>query len=108
MKKEALAAGVDVREYWSYTLGELLDTIDAYRDREELQMKSNAAMLYKLADLAGMSFGRFLSSKNKFPQAHEAFPGVLEEPKAPLDWRVYKKRMLGYIAAKKGVSSGDG
>lgn len=66
---DAAVAGLDPAAAWDRTPGELLEYIEAYRDRRELDG-------YMLYNLAGTIASMVLSDKK--PEPWQAFPGVIQ------------------------------
>ncbi len=79
------------------TLGEVMRAIESYNRRKAAEDKERAAWDYRLAELVGASVSRLFGGK--YPPAHEAYPGILEQPRLGQDWRVAKDRLLRYTQA---------
>lgn len=108
MLPDAVIAGIDARAYWDYTLGEIQAMIQAYSDRERRMLRNQAAVGYCVASITGASVGRYINSKNQFPTAREAFPGLFDDDSAQqADWGIMRNRMADYIAAKRGIGRHD-
>lgn len=82
------------------TYGEIIATITAYNKRNKVEAQLQASIQYKLADLIGMSVGRLLDEKTKFPPIEEAFPGLFDELIVKKDkkqnWQLMKERMTDF------------
>ena len=90
------------------TLGEITGAIESHARRQERALQERAAMDYRLAELIGRSVSRLYGGK--YPDASEAYPGILEpaEPQVQ-DWRIAKERLLQYSEAhnRKRHQGGD-
>ena len=107
----ALQVGIDVREYWSMTYGEIADTISAYKDNEKLRIREVASFQYSLANLIGLSVARLMNSDAEYPSLKEAYPTIFAdmEDAVPVqqDWQVAKARLLQYAEANNKKERGD-
>jgi hypothetical protein len=90
----ACEAGIDAREFWQYTLAEILITTEAYKKR----LATQAMFIYKTADLTRIGVATLLDKKNKMPKPHEAFPGLIQEPSrsGQVDPYIAKHRMMKF------------
>lgn len=83
------------------TLGEIIDTVEAYNDNKIDEMKYNAMLAYQTGRLVAIGVGNAFSGE-EFPQIHEIFPGLFEAPKVvQQDSELMKARIMAYAEAWK-------
>lgn len=102
MLPDALVCGIKIDEFWELTYGEISLYITAYQKRREMELKERAIMDYKLGDLIGISAGRLMDSKCKYPQIEEVYPNFFEEvvkEKPKQDWEKQKEILMNYANA---------
>ena len=72
-------AGMSEADFWEADVDEVNRFLKVYRMRRDADEKRLAGHMYKMADLIGVSIGRYLNEKNKFPPIEQVFPGLFEE-----------------------------
>ena len=72
-----MIAGISPGDFYNMTLLEINLYIEAYNKKFKADNESKAAMLYKLADMIGVSVNR----AGDFPEIYEFFPGMFEDIK---------------------------
>lgn len=90
MLPTALEIGISVNEYWDLTYGEILLYIDTYNQKQITEMKHQALMDYKLAELIGCAFG------GKFPTLYETYPSLFEEEAKQEKIEIQKQRLMEF------------
>jgi len=107
----ALQVGISAYGYWEMTYGEIVDTIDAYKENDRLRIREIASFNYQQANLIGMSVARIMSDKAKFPSLKEAFPNIfndLEDKVEPVqDWQIAKARLMEYAESNNKKKRGE-
>lgn len=61
------------------TLGEVLRYIEAYESKEKQRMREKAYFDYRLADLIGVSIGRYYAKSFSYPEIFEVYPAFYTE-----------------------------
>ncbi len=89
----AIQSGIDVREYWDYTLGEINTVIKAKKELMEAEEKSSISKMYITASMTAQFVGRMLNGKS-IPSLYELFPNVYEQPE--MDWKVYQAQFMSF------------
>ena len=74
-----LDIGITEFDYWDMTFGEILRRLDSYERVKKREMREKAGFYYTLADLIGISAGRIMSDKVKYPEIYEAFSSLFTE-----------------------------
>lgn len=83
------------------TLGEIIDTVEAYNDDKLDEMKYNSMLAYQTGRLVAIGVGNAFGG-GEFPQIHEIFPGLFEAPKVvQQDSELMKARIMAYAEAWK-------
>lgn len=77
------------------TIAEIMEEVKAYQEEKEDNIKTTAALNYKLADLIGASVATLLDSKNRYPSLNEAYPELF-----PTDEELEEKRKVEKIRAQ--------
>ena len=81
---QCLAIGLSRQEFYSSTLKEITQCVDAYRTQQQNQLEEQAYFDWQLANLIGISVARLLSKEAKYPKLEEAYPfinGTEDKPK---------------------------
>lgn len=97
----ALKIGISVFEFWDYTLAELLDLFEAYRQRKEEETKNKLAENYNLAYMVSIFNNRADQGKPP-PSLQQIFPNMFEElendeeTKKQNELIILKERMLDF------------
>lgn len=99
----ALQCKINMFEFWEMTYGEIVMTIEAYRENERLRIREVASFNWNLGNLIGLSVNRLMDKNAEYPSLKESFPSVFsdledEEP-VQQDWQVAKARILQYAEA---------
>lgn len=71
--------GLSEFDFWNMTLGEIERFAKSYKRREEKRLKEKAFLYYRLADLIGISNGRYYTKHFSYPEIYEVFGGIFEE-----------------------------
>ena len=79
MLKVCLEAGMDENEFWDSTYREVINYMNAYRDRREIAFKDTITANLILGDLVGISVSRLFSKEAKYPSVLEMFPKLFGE-----------------------------
>ena len=66
-------------DFWEADVDEVDRLLKAFSKRREAEEKRAALHMYTLADLIGVSIGRYLNDKNKYPPIELVFPELFEE-----------------------------
>ena len=83
------------------TLGEIIDTVEAYNDNKLDEMKYRAMLAYQTGRIVAIGVGNAFGG-GEFPQIHDIFPGLFEPPKVvQQDSEVMKARIMAYAEAWK-------
>lgn len=83
------------------TLGEVIDTVQAYNDNKLDEMKYNAMLTYQTGRLVAIGVGNAFGG-GEFPQIHEIFQGLFEAPELKQqDSELMKARLMAYAEAWK-------
>lgn len=83
------------------TLGEIIDSIEAYNENKLDEMKYNAMLAYQTGRIVAIGVGNAFGG-GEFPQIHEIFPGLFEPPKlVQQDSELMKARLMAYAEAWK-------
>jgi len=100
----ALQVGISAYGFWEMTYGEIVMTIEAFKENERLRIREIAGFNYQLANLIGLSVARIMDKDAEYPTIQKAFPNIFneladrEEPQEE-DWQVTKAKMLQYAEA---------
>lgn len=61
------------------TLGEVVRYLNAANRRKENELREKAFFDYRLADLIGISLGRFYAKNISYPEIYEVYPTMFSE-----------------------------
>lgn len=89
----AVESGIDAFSFWNYTLGEILVTIEAYRNRLDYNQKQMLMQVYLQSKLIAEFMNKSLNGK-RLPKFQDVFPGVIKEPE--FNWEAYEAQFLNY------------
>ena len=85
------------------TYGEIIDTIKAYNNRKQAEMKDRALMDYTLAQNIGINVSHVLNTENKILSFTEVYSFLfeeenkkLQEEKIKVEVEINKQRMIDY------------
>lgn len=112
MLPAALQSGIRILEYWELTFGEIVSTISAYREGENMRIRETATFNYSLANLIGLSVARLMDEKAEYPSLKKAYPTLFDdiiEDDRPVqqDWEIAKARLMQYAEANNKKERGD-
>lgn len=95
MKQAAHCSGISSERYWSMTLAEIREEIEAFNRMHKNQMQEAAALIYGAAALIRVA----VHEPKHFPHsAKTAFPGLFETPSVT-DWHIVKANMSAIAQA---------
>lgn len=110
----ALQVGISAYGYWEMTYGEIIDTINAFKENERLRIREKASFEHQLANLIGLSVARIMDKDAEYPSLKKAFPNIFDdliENEEPIeeDWNITKARMMQYadVVNKERKERGD-
>lgn len=75
VKESALLAGIDIRYYYDYTYAEMLDSIKAYNERNERELKQSMLAGYNASRLTASFVGCILSGED-IPDIEAIYPSL--------------------------------
>ena len=85
------------------TYGEIVDTIKAYNNRKQAELKDRALMDYVLAQNIGINVAHVLNTENKVVGIAEVYPFLfkeenkkIQEEKIKAEVEINKQRMIDY------------
>jgi len=97
----ALQSEISINDYWNMTYGEILLSVEAYRETNRLRVREVASFNHSLANLIALSVNRLLDKKAKYPSLKESFPNLFSDLKDKQeiveDEDVTKARLLQYM-----------
>lgn len=95
----AIQSGIDARDYWLLTLGEIQATIEAYNRNLNLQVELSRQTSYTTAALVANFVGLSFNGK-PLPSYEECFGGTAtssgEEHKPVEEWEAYRAQWTAY------------
>lgn len=92
---EALISGVGIFDINSYTFGELISVVNAYRERQRRENQDKAVIAMRQAQL----ITAYIAGKGSDLKVYDIFPYFTNEEKKDMLLAEYKAKMLR-IAAK--------
>src|SRR5574344_1553390 len=85
------------------TYGEIIDSIKAYNNRKQAELKDRALMDYVLAQNIGINVAHVLNTENKIVGITEVYPFLfkeenkkIQEEKIKAEVEINKQRMIDY------------
>ena len=79
MLVQCLAIGLSRQEFYSSTLKEITQFVDAYKRQQQNKLEEQAFFSWQTANLIGSSVARLLSKDAKYPKLEEAYPFVKDD-----------------------------
>lgn len=79
MLVQCLAIGLSRQEFYSSTLKEITQFVDAYKRQQQNKLEEQAFFSWQTANLVGSSVARLLSKDAKYPKLEEAYPFVKDD-----------------------------
>lgn len=92
---EALISGVDIFDINSYTFGELISLVNAYRERQRRENQDKAVIAMRQARI----ITAYIAGKGSDLKVYDVFPYFTDEEKKEMLLAEYKTKMFR-IAAK--------
>lgn len=90
----AVQSGVDIKDFWNYTLAEIQIYINNYSEREKARARETALFSYNLAAMTASFIGKGLAGK-ELPDVGEIYPDLADiSQKAKIE--EFKKNMLAF------------
>ena len=89
----AVKNGIDIRDFWEYTLGEISTLIEIKQQMKEEEEKNMVSSAYLTASLTASFVSKALNGKN-IPVLYDLFPNIF--PKPEMDWRVYEAQFMSF------------
>lgn len=74
-----LDSGLSELDFWNMTVGEVIRYLQSYERRRTNEMREKAMFVYRLADLIGVSCGRYYTKEFVYPEIYEVFSGLYTE-----------------------------
>lgn len=67
------------KDFWKMTLGEIDRYLEAYNRREMKRLKEKAVFDYRLAELVGISAGRYFAKSFSYPELYTVYPSLFSK-----------------------------
>jgi hypothetical protein len=108
MLPQAILSGIPANKYWTFTFGEIIDTIQAVNNKRQEEAKEQIAKDYNMATMIS-SFVSYRLNGKQIPKLNELYPGLFQEQQQEDNWQIQKEMMIDYaIRVNKQRSKNKG